>query len=122
MLANDQKDNAAVLKWYLTSLVAVVGLVVVGGSFAKMNRGIRQQNLKAIGIPLIAVLVVFLVLRTDDGLEAAVGLLGTIAGYLFGKDTSSDDEDVQSGSPTALGANPPGSRGSRPPAAPKVSP
>ena len=32
--------------WYLGSLVMIVGLVVIGGVFAKMNRGIRQQNLQ----------------------------------------------------------------------------
>jgi hypothetical protein len=82
-----------VLKWlYMAGLVAIVGLVVIGGTFAKMNRGIRQQNLKAIGITLIAVLVVILALRHEGMVEAAIGLLSAIAGYLFGKDSSSDDE------------------------------
>lgn len=82
-----------VLKWlYMAGLVTIVGLVVIGGTFAKMNRGIRQQNLKAIGITLIAVLVVILALRHESIVEAAIGLLSAIAGYLFGKDSSSDDE------------------------------
>ena len=82
-----------VLKWlYMAGLVTIVGLVVIGGTFAKMNRGIRQQNLKAIGITLIAVLVVILALRHESMVEAAIGLLSAIAGYLFGKDSSSDDE------------------------------
>lgn len=81
------------LKWlYMAGLVTIVGLVVIGGTFAKMNRGIRQQNLKAIGITLIAVLVVILALRHETMVEAAIGLLSAIAGYLFGKDSSSDDE------------------------------
>ena len=82
-----------VLKWlYMAGLVATIGLVVIGNTFAKMNRGIRQQNLKAIGITLIAVLVVILALRHESIVEAAIGLLSAIAGYLFGKDLSSDDE------------------------------
>ena len=85
----------AIKLWYLAGLVVIFGLVVVGGIFAKMNRGIRQQNLKAIGITLVAVLVSLLAIATENALEAALGILGAIAGYLFGKDSSSDDEDSQ---------------------------
>lgn len=82
------------LELYMPALVTIVGLAVIGGTFAKMNRGIRQQNLKAIGITLIAVLVVILALENDGLAEAAIGLLSAIAGYLFGKDSSSDDEET----------------------------
>ena len=82
------------LELYMPALVTIVGLAVIGGTFAKMNRGIRQQNLKAIGITLIAVLVVLLALKHEGLAEAAIGLLSAIAGYLFGKDSSSDDEET----------------------------
>ena len=95
MLTADAKDNSAVLQWYIASTATIVGIVVIGGTLAKMNRGIRQQNLKAIGITLIAVLVVVLALYRESAVEAAIGLLSAIAGYLFGKDSSSDDEDTK---------------------------
>ena len=79
------------LKWYLASLVTVLGIAMLGGVLTKMDRGIRQQNLRAIGIVLVAVLVTLLVIASDAGIEAVLGLLGAIVGYLFGKDTSSDD-------------------------------
>ena len=93
MISSDDKANAAVIQWYIVGLIGIVGVVVIGGTFAKMNRGIRQQNLKAIGITLIAVLVVVLAIQHEGVAEAAIGLLGAIAGYLFGKDSSSDDEE-----------------------------
>ena len=96
MLKDTTTPKDAVIAWYVISLAAVVGLVVIGGTFAKMNRGIRQQNLKAIGITLIAVLVVILALVNEHAVEAAIGLLSAIAGYLFGKDSSSDDNDSPS--------------------------
>lgn len=80
-----------VLKWYLASLVTVIGIAALGGVLTKMDRGIRQQNLRAIGIILVAVLVTLLVIASDNGIEAVLGLLGAIVGYLFGKDTSSDE-------------------------------
>ena len=42
------QGDEMVLRWYGVTLTAIIGLVVMGCSFAKMNRGIRQQNLKAI--------------------------------------------------------------------------
>lgn len=79
--------------WYFANLVIIFGLVVVGGTFAKMNRGIRQQNLKAVGITLVAVLASLLAMWGDGALDSALGILGAIAGYLFGKDRSSDDAE-----------------------------
>ena len=79
------------LRWYLASVVGVLGIAALGGVLTKMDRGIRQQNLRAIGIILVAVLVTLLVIASDTGIEAVLGLLGAIVGYLFGKDTSSDD-------------------------------
>ena len=83
----------AVKWWYFSNLVIIFGLVVVGGTFAKMNRGIRQQNLKAVGITLVAVLASLLALWGNGALDSALGILGAIAGYLFGKDRSSDDAE-----------------------------
>lgn len=85
------------LRWYLASLITVLGIAALGGVLTKMDRGIRQQNLRAIGIILVAVLVTLLVIASDTGIEAVLGLLGAIVGYLFGKDTSSDEGNPSGG-------------------------
>ena len=79
------------LTWYMASLVAVLGVVGLGGVFTKMKRGIGPQNIKAIGILFVAVLVALLAISGAES-ESALGILGAIVGYLFGKDTSSDDD------------------------------
>ncbi len=59
------------------------------------------MNLRAIGIVLIAVLATLLAIAKLDNITAAMGILGAIAGYLFGaeaKDTSG------SGSSTGVNA------------------
>jgi len=83
--------NPLAMTWYIASLAAIVGVVALGGVLVKMDRGIRQQNLRAIGIVLVAVLITLLAIAYGDGFEAVLGLLGAIVGYLFGKDSSSND-------------------------------
>ena len=73
--------------WYLITLVAVLGTVALVGVFTKMKRGIGPHNLRAIGIVFVAVLVSLLAVSGARS-ESALGILGAIVGYLFGKDTS----------------------------------
>ena len=80
--AMDDKD----MTWYLISLVGVLGTAALFGVFLKMRRGIGPQNLKAIGIVFVAVLVSLLAI-SGSASESALGILGAIVGYLFGKDT-----------------------------------
>ena len=80
------------MRWYVTGLIGVAGTVTIAAVFIKMRRGIRQQNLRALGVVLIAVLVSLLGIASDS-YESAFGILGAIAGYLFGKDRAADSED-----------------------------
>ena len=75
------------MRWYVAGVVAVAGGATLGGVFIKMKRGIRQQNLRAMGIVLVAVLAVLLGI-VSKSYEPAFGILSAIAGYLFGKDSS----------------------------------
>ena len=75
------------MTWYLVTLVAVLGTVALFGVFTKMKRGIGPHNLKAIGIIFDAVLVALLSISGTAN-ESALGILGAIVGYLFGKDTA----------------------------------
>ena len=81
-------DQAAVLsmRWYVLSIIATAGTVTLGAVFVKMKRGIRQQNLRAIGVVLVAILVTLLAVASSN-YEPAFTVLGAVAGYLFGKDT-----------------------------------
>ena len=70
-----------------SGVIAVIGVMVLFGVFLKMQGGIGgTANTRAIGFAFVAVLVSLL--STLEVRESAFGLLGTIVGYLFGKDTS----------------------------------
>ncbi len=68
------------LHWTITGL-SVVTLI---GVFLKMQGGFGPFNLRAVGIIFIATLAALLALNDAGSLTAAMGILGAIAGYLFG--------------------------------------
>lgn len=72
----------------LTAIILVSILIGGGliGSFRNMKEGFGPFNLKVYGLTLVIGITAILVL-TDvsiDKLTAAFGILGAIAGYLFG--------------------------------------
>ncbi len=71
---------------YLLATIAVIGAGTLFGVFYRMRPGFGPFNLRAVGIVLVATLAALLALKGADSLTAAIGLLGAIAGYLFGKD------------------------------------
>ena len=80
------------MRWFVLAIIAIAGTVALGGVFIKMKRGIRQQNLRAVGILLVLLLPSMLAVVSDN-YEPVYGLLGGVAGYLFGKDESARGED-----------------------------
>ena len=52
---------------------------------------LSQQNLRALGVVLIAVLVSLLAV-VSNSYDSTFGILGAIAGYLFGKDRAAENE------------------------------
>jgi hypothetical protein len=68
----------------LVWIIAVVGLVALGGVLWKMKPGFGPFNLKVVTIVLIATFASLLALRDGGALTAAMGILGAIAGYVFG--------------------------------------
>ena len=65
-------------------IIAVFGALTLGGVFWKMESGFGPYNLRAVGIVLVATLAALLAMRDGSALTAAMGILGGIAGYLFG--------------------------------------
>jgi hypothetical protein len=64
-------------------IVSTFGALTMIGVFVRMNGGFGPQNLRAVGIVLVATLATILGLGSNS-LTAAIGLLGAVAGYLFG--------------------------------------
>lgn len=89
---NDTQAAILSMRWFVLAIIAIAGTVALGGVFIKMKRGIRQQNLRAVGILLVLLLASMLAVVSNN-YEPVYGLLGGVAGYLFGKDESARGED-----------------------------
>ena len=74
-------------------IIALIGIVTLMGVFAKMKPGFGPYNLRAMGIVLVATFVSILALKSDTCLNAAFGILGAIAGYLFSIQKDDKHED-----------------------------
>jgi hypothetical protein len=64
--------------------IAGIGTLTLIGVFWKMENGFGPFNLRAFGIVLVATFASLLAMRDGNALTAAMGILGGIAGYLFG--------------------------------------
>lgn len=73
-------------------IVAALSVGAIFGTFIRMRGGFGPMNLRAIGIVLIASLVSLLSIGKSENLTAAMGILGAIAGYLFGAKSSKSEE------------------------------
>lgn len=70
--------------------ISVISLIILFTTCKKMKPGIGPHNLKVIGLLSIAIFTAILGLANDSSTQAAFGIFGAIAGYLFG--TSSGNE------------------------------
>jgi hypothetical protein len=75
----------------LTIVIAVFGLVALIGAYKNMAKGFGPYNMRVLGIILVATFASLLAINNESGMTAAMGILGAIAGYLFGiREKSSD--------------------------------
>jgi len=65
-------------------IISILGAGALIGVFVRMNPGFGPFNLRAVGLVLIATFSSLLALRDGSSITAAMGILGAIAGYLFG--------------------------------------
>ena len=72
------------IDFYLVWIIAGIGAVALIGVFARMTAGFGPFNLRVVTIVLVATFVSLLALRDGGSLTAAMGILGAIAGYVFG--------------------------------------
>jgi hypothetical protein len=69
---------------YLMWIIAVFGALTMIGIFWRMSGGFGPFNLRAVGIVLVGTFAALLATKEGNSLTAAMGILGAIAGYLFG--------------------------------------
>lgn len=65
-------------------ITAAFGFVALLGVLYRMKPGFGPQNIRALGIVLVATFAALLAQSDSGGLTAAMGILGAIAGYIFG--------------------------------------
>ena len=68
----------------LRIMITSFGALALAGAFWRMNRGFGPSNIKVIGIVVIATFASLLAAEDSNAMTAVMGLLGAIAGYLFG--------------------------------------
>jgi hypothetical protein len=69
---------------YIIWFIAGFGLLTMVGVFCRIRPGFGPFNLRAVGIVLVATFAALLALKDANSLTATMGILGGIAGYLFG--------------------------------------
>jgi len=69
---------------YSQWLIAAIGTITIVGVLLKMKTGFGPYNTRAIGIVLVATFASILAVTENGSINAAMGILGAIAGYLFG--------------------------------------
>lgn len=117
--ALEQGDSDAKQAWWTTdsamtmcSVVLCFGLLVIGAAaFLAARRLDQAAVLKLITIPMAAVLAVFLVVAgySDSQIAPAIGLLGTIVGYVLGTSrdggTGKSQGEAQSNASSGAGSD-----------------
>lgn len=64
--------------------IAGLGAIALGGVFWRMHGGFGPYNLRAFGIVFVGTITGLLALHDSGSHTSAMGILGAIAGYLFG--------------------------------------
>lgn len=64
--------------------VLAMGIITMGGVIFRMKNGFGPFNLRAVGLIFVGTIAALLGLKDSTSLNAAMGILGAIAGYLFG--------------------------------------
>ncbi|WEK12327.1 MAG: hypothetical protein P0Y48_07485 [Candidatus Microbacterium phytovorans] len=82
---------------WLLVLIAVFGLASLAFFFlrTKKDAELSKLTIRAVGIVLVIVTAALLAVAYESAVVAAVGLLGAVAGYLFGSSSSTGGNESQ---------------------------
>jgi hypothetical protein len=90
--AYDEANQTSLINhsFWLSLAILVFGILIIGGAILIMirqNKGWGPNAIQIVGIVLIVVSSLFLITAgySESQITPAIGLLGTIAGYLLGK-------------------------------------
>lgn len=77
--------------------IAIVGFMVIGAgsliaAFKNMKKGFGPNNLRVIGIILVATFAAVMSIINKESMNASIGILGAIIGYLFGIDKPKNED------------------------------
>lgn len=79
------------LPYIATGIIAVLAAGSLAGAFLRIKSKFTVLHLRLIGIILVATFATLLALAEDSTLNAAMGILGAIIGYLFGVSSAVED-------------------------------
>ena len=65
-------------------IIMGLGTLALLGALCRMRPGWGTENLRVVGLILVATFVSLLAIYEGDASRSAFGILGAIAGYLFG--------------------------------------
>jgi hypothetical protein len=77
---------------YAVCIVALLGAGSLLGFFLTKKLGWGPYNLKVVGLILVATFATILAVAQQGHDAAAIGILGTVAGYLFGTKIDGDTD------------------------------
>jgi hypothetical protein len=83
------------LPYIATGIIAVLAAGALAGAFLRIKERFTVLHLRLIGIILVATFATLLALAEDATLNAAMGILGAIVGYLFGVSSSTEEKQNQ---------------------------
>ena len=81
--------NSTILTYIVTIGVLIIGAATLYCVFKKMQGGFGPQNLRIVIIILSLIFITLLGCINSDNLKAAIGIIGTIVGYIFGVNAQS---------------------------------
>jgi hypothetical protein len=91
-VAPETSVQGTVIDVTLLALISLFGAGTLWAVFRRMKGGFGPYNLRAVGLVLIAVLAALLAVKDASAMSAAMGILGVIAGYLFGMGTKGGED------------------------------
>jgi hypothetical protein len=78
------EDTDSVTTFAMLIIITLIGSCTLALATNQMKGGFGPQNLRVVGIVLVATLVSLLAILNEQALNAGIGILGAIIGYLFG--------------------------------------